>query len=226
MVSLVCVVFLFFLLILPSAFEHASFISEQLAASCLRGETAGPFDTPPFPFMRCSGIGAVPKKNGKLRMIHHLSSPTGNSVDDGIPPRPFSLTYVSIDDAIDLSMSSPSPMYLSKLDVKSAFRQIPVRKEDFPLLGIFWQDQYYYEQVLPLGLRSSPAIFDSVARAVEWIMHYQFSIRQLIHYLDDYLNVSSSLVVAKQQLAILLRAFACHDRIPLISVDILLHLPP
>ena len=192
---------------LPSAYMHVPFISDQLDTSCRRGETAGPFTAPPFPVLRCSGVGAVPKKNGKLRMIHHLSSPAGDSVNDGIPSEPFSLHYISIDDAIDSIMSSSPPVYLSKLDIKSAFRQIPVREDDHPLLGIFWQGSYYYERVLPFGLRSSPAIFDSVASAIEWIIRQQFSVSQLFHYLDDFLNVTTGLVVATQQLAILLRAF-------------------
>ena len=104
---------------LPSAADHADFISEHLTASCARGETAGPFPSPPFQFMHFSGVGAVPKKNGKLRMIHHLSSPEGASVNDGIPAEPFSLHYISIDDAINLIMTSQPPVYLSKLDVKS-----------------------------------------------------------------------------------------------------------
>ena len=104
-------------------------------------------------------------------------------------------------------MSSAKPVYLSKLDVKSAFRQIPVREEDQPLLGIKWQGEFYYEKVLPFRLRSSPAIFDSVASDIEWIVQHQFSIHQLLHYLDDFLCVSSGAVVANQQLSILLRAF-------------------
>ena len=190
---------------LPSAHTNPDFISAQLHASCSRHETAGPFPSPPFPFMRCSGIGAVPKKNGKLRMIHHLSSPEGQSVNDCIPADPFSLHYVTIDDAVNLIMQLPAPVYLAKLDVKSAFRQIPVRPEDWPLLGIRWQGQYFYERVLPFGLRSSPAIFDSVASAIEWIMQEQFAIPHLLH--DDFLNACSGSVVAHQQLAILLRAF-------------------
>ena len=103
-------------------------------------------------------------------MIHHLSSPHGNSVNDGIPSEPFSLHYVSIDDAINLIMSSAKPVYLSKLDVKRAF-------------------------------------FDAVASAIEWIMQHQFSIHQLLHYLDNFLCVSSGGGVANQQQSILLRAF-------------------
>ena len=192
---------------LPSAAVHSEFISEHLAASCSRGETAGPFSSPPFPFMHCSEVGAVPKKIGKLRMIHHLSSPEGESVDDGIPAEPFSLHYDRIDDAINLIMTRPQPVYLSKLDIKSAFRQIPVCRDDFPLLGIYWKGSYFYERVLPFGLRSSPAIFDSVASVVEWILHHEFSIGDLLHYLDDFLNITSGELIATLQLAILLRAF-------------------
>ena len=98
-------------------------------------------------------------------------------------------------------------MYLPKLDIKSAFRQIPVRAEDHSLLGIFWQGSYYYERVLPFGLRSSPAIFDSVASAIEWIIRNHLSNADLFHYLDDFLNVTTGHTVAQRQLAILLRAF-------------------
>ena len=116
---------------LPLAFTHSAFISEQLAASCARSETTGPFPSPPFQFMRRSGIGAIPKKNGKPRMIHHLSSPEGTGANDSIPAEPLSLHYASIDNAINIIMSCPQPVHLSKLDVRSAFRQIPVRRQDF-----------------------------------------------------------------------------------------------
>ena len=102
---------------LPLAFTHSAFISEQLAVSCARGETAGPFPSLLFQFMRCSGNGAVPPKNGKLRMIHHLSSLEGASVNDSILTEPFSLHYASIDDAIRIITIRPRSVYLSKMDL-------------------------------------------------------------------------------------------------------------
>ena len=81
--------------------------------------------------MRRSGIGAFPKKNGKLRMTHHLSSPEGTGTNDSIPTEPLSLHYVSIDNTINIIMSCPQPVYLSNLDLHSAFRLIPVRRQDF-----------------------------------------------------------------------------------------------
>jgi len=103
--------------------------------------------------MRCSGLGVVPKKNGKLRVIHH----------------DHSLQYIRVDDAIKRILSIGKGALLTKLDIRNAFRLIPVRPEDWHLLGICWQQQYYYERVLPFGLRSSPFIFDRVATAIEWI---------------------------------------------------------
>ena len=45
----------------------------------------------------------MPKKSGKLRLIHHLSAPAGVSVNDGIPEDLYSLRYVTIDDAINMT---------------------------------------------------------------------------------------------------------------------------
>ena len=193
---------------LPSALAHSDFISTHLRTACLRQETAGPYPTPPFPDFHSSGLGVVPKKNGKLRPIHHLSAPFGESVNDGISIDDFSLHYVTVDNAISLILQHGPRAYLSKVDVKSAFRTCPVRREDWPLLGIEWGGKFYFERVLPFGLRSSPFIFNTVADAVEWILRHKLSIPALLHYLDDFLNVClDSFSLASKQLDIILAAF-------------------
>ena len=70
------------------------------------------------------------------------------------------------------SLCPPRLLSISKLDVKSAVRQIPVRPHDWHLLGILWQGKYYYDRILPFGLRSSPTVFDAVVATIEWIMSY------------------------------------------------------
>ena len=176
--------------------------------ACLRQETAGPYLSPPFADLHCSGLGVVPKKNGKLRPIHHLSAPFGQSVNDGISREDFSLQYVTVDHAISLIVQHGPGAYLSKVDIKSAFRTCPVRREDWPLLGIEWEGRYYFERVLPFGLRSSPFIFNTVADAVEWILRNKFSLPAIVHYLDDYLNVCvASPSLADKQLQIILAVF-------------------
>ncbi len=49
---------------LPSAFTHPHVIDNALTKECTAGRMAGPFSTPPFLSLRCSGLGLVPKKDG------------------------------------------------------------------------------------------------------------------------------------------------------------------
>ena len=96
---------------------------------------------------------------------------------------------MTVDNAISLITQHGPGAYLAKVDVKSAFRTCPVRREDWSLLGIEWDGKYYFERVLPFGLRSSPFIFNTVADALEWILQNKFCLPAILHYLDDYLNV-------------------------------------
>ena len=97
---------------------------------------------------------------------------------------------------------------LTKLDVRNTFWLIPVSPDDWRLLGIHWQNQYYFEKMLPFGLRSSPFIFNQVAEAVECILRHQFAIPIIMHYLDDYLSVPApSLSLASKQRSIIEEAF-------------------
>ena len=98
--------------------------------------TAGPFTTPPFSPMQSSGLGIVPKKTGRLRVIHHLSAREGSSVNNGIPADKFSLKNTHVDDAVRAIMSVGCGALLTKLDIRNAFRLIPVSPDDWPLLFI------------------------------------------------------------------------------------------
>ena len=192
---------------LRSSTEHSDFVDSHLLSSVAAGHTAGPFNSPPFPKMVCSGVGVVPKKSGKLRLIHHLSAPSGVSVNDGIPKELYSLHYVTIDNAIEMIMRLGKGALLAKIDIRHAFRLCPVRLADRPLLGIFWKQQYYYDLVLPFGLRSAPYIFNQVADAFQWICRELFAVRDLIHLLDDYLTAGPpSSRICAQHLQIILSA--------------------
>lgn len=172
---------------LPSAFLSPSVIDEAIAKECSLGRLAGPFPHPPMPNFRSSGIGLVPKKGGGWRLIHHLSAPPGFSINDYINPGKFSLSYATIDDAIAILNSLGPDTLMAKIDLKSAFRQCPVRPDDWHLLGLKWRDQFYFDKCLPFGLRSAPFLFDQVAKAIEWIARQRGAIH-LVRYLDDFLT--------------------------------------
>ena len=63
---------------------------------------SGPYPSSVCPGIHISRFGVIPKshQSDKWRLITDLSHPTGSSVNDGIPPTLCSLSYVSIDDAI------------------------------------------------------------------------------------------------------------------------------
>ena len=45
---------------------------------------------------------------------------------------------------------------LAKIDIKSAYRLIPVHPHDRKWLGMQWYQLLYIDGMLPFGLRSSP----------------------------------------------------------------------
>ena len=166
---------------LQSVFSHPSVLDNALVVECSLNRILGSFDSPPLPNFRCSGLGLVPKHDGGWRTIYHLSAPLGNSINDFIDPTTYSLIYCTVDDAYAIvNLLSPGTL-LSKIDLKNTFRLIPVRPEDWNLLGIFWQGKYYIDMCLPFSLRSAPYIFNRLATAIRWILQNNYNIQFLLH---------------------------------------------
>ena len=79
---------------------------------------------------------------------------------------------------------------MAKLDIKSAYRMVPVHPDDRPLLGVRWEDEIYVDTALPFGLRSAPKIFNALADALEWILRAN-GIDHVWHYLDDFIMLGT-----------------------------------
>ena len=74
-----------------------------------------------------------------MEVIVNLSSPRGNSVNDGINKEWCSLLYISVDDVAARIVSLGKGEIMAKFDLKSAYRQIPVHPDDRWLLGMEWK---------------------------------------------------------------------------------------
>ena len=183
---------------LASAHLHPEVIDNELSKECSKGHIAGPYPTPPLPNLQCSGVGVVPKKNNTWRMIMHLSAPNMLSINDGINKEDYSLHYSSIDDATRLVAKLGRNCFLAKIDLKSAFRLIPIATSDWELLGIRWRDSYYVDKQLPFGLRSAPFLFNQLASALHWILSNNYQLSNLIHYLDDFLILERTCTKCQQ----------------------------
>ena len=190
-----------------SARDNPSKVSEAINKELERGDTAGPFLSPPFPHCHISPLGAAPKPDGSCRLILDLSQPAGDSVNDNISKAEFPCNYTHFDAATDLVFRMGRGCYLTKIDIKHAYRLLPVRREDWPLLVYFWQGHYYVDTKLPFGGRSSASLFTSFADLVCWVLNEKFNLL-IIHYSDDFLMFTRcDLMTALDHLKRLKKAF-------------------
>ena len=173
-----------------SARTHAKIVDDYLAEEVQAGRVTGPFPSNAIPNAQVSRFGVIPKahQSNKWRFIIDLSHPKGKSVNDGIPKHLCSMSYISVDDAIQKIVSLGRGTLLAKIDIKSAFRLIPVHPADCHLLAMEWRGATYIDTCLPFGLRSAPKLFNVLADLLEWILLH-LGVSVLLHYLDDYLTM-------------------------------------
>ena len=138
----------------------------------------------------CSPLGLVPKHDGGLRRIHHLSHPAKLSVNDNIPQEAAQLKYTSLNEIYQLVVDAGRGCIIIKKDVKDAFRNIPVAPQHQWLLGFEWQGHYYKETCLPFGLATAPFLFNLFAEALHWMMESYLSLDKIRHYLDDFIIIT------------------------------------
>ena len=173
-----------------SADSNPEVVSRYLQEEVALGRVVGPLSPEEVPGIHISPFGVIPKGHvpGKWRLIVDLSSPAGKSVNDGVCPELCSLTYNSVDDVARTVASLGKGALLAKMDVKSAYRIVPVHPQDRLLLGMKWKGMVYVDTRLPFGLRSAPKIFTAIADAVEWCFQDR-GVQHVYHYLDDYITI-------------------------------------
>ena len=172
---------------LKSAMQYEQKVTAAITKELQRGHTSGPFELSPFSITHCSPLGAVEKQDSSVRIILDLSQPRGASVNESIIDDYCSVHYTSFDEAVRLVKTQGAKAFMAKVDIRHAFRLCPVRRADWPLLCYFWKGKYYVDTRLPFGARSSPAIFNTFADVLTWILSYHGEIDFIVHYLDDFL---------------------------------------
>ena len=122
----------------------------------------GPFSTNPFSCQfAVSPLNSVPKADSEeRRIIVDLSWPFGTAVNDGISSSRYldediSLVYPTVDSIASLIRASGPGALIYKRDLRRAYRQFPVDPFDYPLLGYRWNDELYFDVVLPMAIHSN-----------------------------------------------------------------------
>ena len=155
-----------------SAADVPQVVSRYLNTECRLGRVVV-LDDELAQSVRTSPFGVIPKqeKPDEWRLILDLSSPLGHSVNDRIDPARCSLKYASIDQVVCICYSFCEAPLLSKLDIKSAYRMVPVHPDNCHLLDMRWHGAIYINTALPFGLCSAPKVFSAVGDALPWAMH-------------------------------------------------------
>ena len=175
---------------LECALQHKEVVDEYLQNELSHKRISGPFKKCEVPRVQISRFGVIPKNHqpNKWRLIVDLSFPKGHSVNDGISKSLSSLSYITVDDAIDEICSIGPDCLLAKIDIKNAFHLLPVHPADRHLLGMEWRDLVYVDNCLQFGLRSAPRLFNLLAELLSWIVQSK-GVSFSIHYLDDFLTM-------------------------------------
>ena len=178
---------------LEGALSHPDVVQHYLRTEVNMGRLIGPLDNAYKLVTHISRFGVIPKSHqpNKWRLIVDLSHPVGLSVNDSIPKNLSSIVYITIDTAIQEILWLGKGTMLAKIDVKSAFRLMPVHPMDRHLLGMSWTDGIYIDTCLPFGLRSAPKLFNIMADLLAWILKQQ-GVSEVLHYLDDFLTIGPS----------------------------------
>ena len=183
-----------------SALFHPDIVTKKLEKEINLGRVAGPFSEPPFNGqIIVSPIGLVEKKSGNdYRLIFDLSHPKTASINSGIDHSLCTVQYASFDKAVDMVLDLGKGAFLSKIDIESAFRLLPIHPDDFRLLGMTHLDQYYVDKTLPFGCSISCAHFERFSSFLEASLRKHTNSSHWMHYLDDFLTGDKNKEKAEQ----------------------------
>lgn len=190
-----------------SALDHPEGVTVAIAKELRNGHIAGPFTSPPWSNLQCSPLGARVKDDESYRLIMDLSHPKGNSVNDLISKDDFPVEFTGFDTASDMVRRKGRNCLMFKIDIKHAFRVLPIKPSQWILMGFEWAGYFFIDFRLPFGLRSSPGIFNRFADAVCWILQHIYNLTLTIHYSDDYFFIALHPDTAVQEFETAVQAF-------------------
>lgn len=142
----------------------------------------------------------------KLRVIHDLTHPVGENVNAFVDPPAFDLPTV-----VSFARRLSTGAYLWKGDIDSAFRIVPVRPRDWPLLAFHVDGTLYVDTRLPFGHALSPYYFcNFVGRPVLYVAIRRGATLHgvLSSYVDDFFGGCDDYDAALDQMEIWLRTCA------------------
>ena len=174
-----------------SALENPAAVDEKLTEEIKAGRIKGPFSKPPLNNFKSSPLSLREKSTpGTFRLLHNLSAPYDErAVNTNIPGEHTTVKYARLQDAISMIQEVGPGAYLSKADIKSAFRIVPLHRDFHHLMGFCWRGKYYFDTCLAMGLAESCRIFELISDCLVYILKNEFGIERAVKILDDFLFI-------------------------------------
>ena len=180
---------------LPLTYDTTEDVWCKIMKEVKLGRVAGPYENIPFDNYIQSPVGLVLKQNNDTRLIFHLLRPRNSSLNYYTPKGLCTVKYRDLEDAVRLCLASGKGSCMAKSDMKSAFRNLPIRPQDWRWLvmmathPISKKKLYFYDKNSQFGASISCSHFQRVSNAIEWIIRHRTG-RRSINYLDDFFLIT------------------------------------
>ena len=151
-----------------------------------------------------SALGAIPKNNNKVMLIHDCSRPEGYSLN----------SYALIDQVRFQSVREAAAhihpgAYMAKVDLESAYRSVPIHPDDYQSTGLQWtfaghsSSSWLFDTRLPFGAKCAPGIFHKISQSVRRMMIGR-GFHSVFVYLYDWLIIADTQAECQRALNTLL----------------------
>ena len=142
----------------------------------------------------------------KWRIIHDLTHPTGENVNAS-----HTSPYFQLPTALSFAQRLSQGAYIWKGDIDKAFRNVPIRQRDWPLLAFHADGVLYVDTRLPFGHVLSPFYFvNVVGRPVLYVAVRRGAslLGALASYIDDFFGGCDTYEDALDQMQLWLQVCA------------------
>lgn len=151
-----------------------------------------------------SPLSVLEKPDGGVRLIHDASQPEGGSLNDQATLDTH-YRFATVDQAVDQLWPG---YYMAKVDLKSAYRSVPISKHSQQFTGLKWQIEnrtvYLKDTKLPFGSKLSPGIFHRLSQSVKRMMERR-GYTNIVVYLDDFLVIAPTKQECQHMLNVLIK---------------------
>ena len=156
-----------------------------------KGFIIGPFKEKPIEGLLCVPINIVEKEtsSGLFHLIQDFSYPWGdsaNGINALVPDKNKKVHYSGINDVARMAIDLGSPSYAMRIDIKHAFKLLPLSPDQWRLTGFRFPGAYFIQTQTPFGASASCLHFEKVAQLLNWVICNEIPWALLCSYLDDF----------------------------------------